>query len=214
MDTSRYMYVRGELLKLYNIIQNQSFEVILPLTHFLNKQKLEFLEKNPPINGFGVLETPTCRPYPISRILTAFAIMEDEVQLDFRHPRHDIPLIYNTIQDWIRYWIEIKRGAGYLRTPSIEELELIEKLGRYVFSSYKHYHYEKINKTLHVPTTDTMTLLDVIKGRMMYGDDIDTDLSYISYLDEYKSEIGYGGIPSGNSVNTLRNLMGGFGGGM
>lgn len=214
MDTIRYMYVRDELIKLHNIIMNQSFEVILPLTHFLNKQKLEYLEKNPPINGFGALEAPTCRPYPICKILTAFAIMDGEVQLDFRHPRNDIPLIYNTIQDWIRYWIEIKRGAGYLRTPSIEELELIEKLGRYVFAAYKHYHYEKINKTLHVPTTADMTLLDVIKGRMMYGDDIDNDISYVSYLDEYKSETGYTGFSQSSSMDTLRGLMGGFGGGM
>lgn len=215
MDTVRYMYVRGELERLYNIIMNHPFEVVLPLNYFLTKAQLDHLEENPPITGFESLVTPVKRPYSINRLLDAFDIMGSDINIGFRYPRNDIPLIYETIQDWIRYWIEIKRGAGYLRTPPIEELELIEMLGRYVFGAYSHYHYEKIAKNLQVNTTAELTLLDIFKGQMMYGPDaMRQELSYISYLDEYKSEIGHVSTPSTNTVMSLSNFMGGFGGGL
>lgn len=207
MDTNRYMYVRGELVKLYTILTQETFLVIMPATSFMSLKQLEHYKEHQPIIGFDSLEVPMERPYSIMKILEAFVHMGDEAQVYFRHPAKDVPRIYDAIQDWIRYWVEIKRGSGYLRTPSIEELELIEKLARHLFTDYSHYHYTKIFDTLNVKSSETMTLLDVVKGRMMYGNDLDEQLSFISYLDEYKSQTGF-------QSSVASQVYSGFGGGM
>lgn len=207
MDTIRYMYVRNELIKLHRILTEEHFIVIMPATSFMTLKQLEHYKEHQPIIGFESLETPIERPYSIKKILEAFVHMGDEAQVFFRYPAKDIPRIYDTIQDWIRYWVEIKRSSGYLRTPPIEELELIEKLARHIFTDYSHYHYTKIYDTLNVKSSESMTLLDVLRGRMMYGNDLDEPLSYISYLDEYKSETGY-------HSTIASQIYSGFGGGM
>jgi len=216
METARYNYIRGELIRLHNIIMNQTFVVSLPLSYFLNKRQLEHLKENPPITGFGSLEEPVRRPYTMNRLLDAFELMGSDISIGFMSPRKDIPVIYETIQDWIRYWIEIKEGAGYLRTPPVEELELIEKLARYVFGVYTHYYYEKVNATFNVAVKEEMSLLDVFKAKLMYGDEgANQDLSYVSYLDQYKSATGYvGNVDTTGASETLSNLMRGFGGGI
>lgn len=207
MDTNRYMYVRGELIKLHSILTQETFLVIMPATSFMSLKQLEHYKEKQPIIGFDSLEVPMERPYSIMKILEAFVHMGDEAQVFFRHPAKDIPRIYDAIQDWIRYWVEIKRGSGYLRTPQIEELELIEKLARHIFTDYSHYHYTKVFDTLNVKSSESMTLLDVVKGRMMYGNDLDEQLSFISYLDEYKSQTGF-------QSTVASQVYSGFGGGM
>lgn len=207
MDTNRYMYIREELVKLYSILTQETFLVVMPTTSFMSLKQLEHYRENQPLVGFDSLEIPMERPYSIMKILEAFVHMGDEAKVYFRYPSRDIPRIYDSIQTWIQYWVEIKRGSGYLRTPAIEELELIEKLARHIFTDYSHYHYSKIYDTLNVKSSENMTLLDVIKGRMMYGTDLDEQLSYISYLDEYKSQTGY-------QSSVASEIYSGFGGGM
>lgn len=210
MEIARYTHIRNELIRLYKMFTEEHFVVILPMSSFMTLTQLEHLKDNPPITGFETLELPVERPYSIARILKAFDIMGDSIQIGFRYPSKDIPRIYDAVQDWIRYWIEIKREAGYMRTPDIGELELIERLARYIFTAYSHYHYSKIYDTLNVRASGELTLLDVVRGRMMYGTDLDEPLSYISYLDEWKSTSGY---VSANQTHGAYNWNG-FGGGM
>lgn len=200
METERYNYIRKELVELHRILTEETFEVAIPLSSFMSLKQLENARENPPLTGFETLEIPVERPFTILRLLQAVQIMGDHLNIGFRHARRDVPRIYESIQTWIKYWVEIKVNAGYLRSPSVEELELIEKLAKHVFGTYAHYHYEKINKTLHIPDMANASLLDILKGRMMYGTDIDEQLSYISHLDEYKSLMGYTSNPSSFSA--------------
>lgn len=207
MDTIRYNFVRKELIRLYHMFTEEHFLVIIPKTSFMSLKQLEYYKENPPIIGFESLEVPEERPYSIAKFLEVFKHMGDDAQIFFRYPAKDIPRIYDSVQDWIRYWVEIKRGAGYLRTPSVQELELVEKLARHLFTDYAHYHYNTMFDNLNVKSVENMTLLDALKGRMMYGTDLDEGLSYISYLDEYKTQIGYRG-------NSMSDVYSGLGGGM
>lgn len=204
MQTERYMHVRSELIRLYEIITQRTYTVVIPATHFLSLKQLEYLEDNPPLTGFESLDIPMERPFTIARILDAFKIMGESVRVDFRYARRDIPEIYETIQEYIRLWCEIKTDISYLQTPPLEELEMLERLSRYIFTAYSHYYYEKVNKTFDVSTTEELTLLDVFKGKMMFGDSMDEGLSFISYVDRYRSHSGQGASSSGFS---------GFGGG-
>jgi hypothetical protein len=213
MHTDRYTYIRNELIRLYKLFTERTFVVVMPVASFLSTRQLKHFEENPPINGFESLMENTERPYTIYHILRSVDLMGENFRIGFRYPREDIPVIFDSIQTWIQHWIEVKHNGGYLRTPDIKELELIEKLGRYIFTAYAHYHHEKINRTLHVPNTKNLTLLDALRGRMMYGADFDEPISYISHLDNYKSEIGYRDFSPGVSSETLGFLKG-FGGGL
>lgn len=212
MQIERYTFLRNELRRLYVVLTEQTFVVSIPLSSFMTLKQLDKAKDNPPLTGFETLEIPVERPFTVQRILQAVEIMGEDLRIGFRHPRQDIPNLYNSIQDWIRYWIEIKRDAGYLRTPAIPELELIEKFAKHLFGAYAHYHYEKINKTLNVGHAGEMTLLDALKGRMMFGTDMDEQLSFISHLDEYKSSIGHTSNSFGGygSANSLLNGLGGL----
>lgn len=206
METERYMQIRSELIKLHSILTEWTFNVIMPASQFITLKRLSEIEKNPPINGFESLEIPQERPMSISRILDAFVIMGDEAQVYFRSPRRDIPVIYETIQETVRLWCEIKSELSYLRTPPLEELELLEKFSKYLFGDYANYYHEKINNSMQIKHTSEMTLLDMIKGRMMYGDAFDEPISYISYVDQYKSTQGY-------AEHSAVSYGSGFGGG-
>lgn len=214
MEIERYTYLRKELIRLYTVLTEQTFTVVIPLSSFLTLKQLENARDNPPISGFESLEIPVERPFTIARLLTAVDVMGDELEIGFRYPRKDIPEIYTSIQDWIRYWIEIKREAGYLRTPDLSELALIERLAKYVFSAYSHYHHEKINNTLHVNTQSEMTLLDILKGKMMFGTDIDEPISFISYVDEWRSTTGYSAEMEERTGSVGSGILSGFGGGL
>lgn len=211
METERYTFLRKELIRLYSILTGQTFVVVLPLSSFMTLKQLDRAKESPPLTGFETLEMAVERPFTVLKLLTAVDIMGDELQLGFRHPRQDIPFLYNSIQDWIRYWIEIKTNAGYLRTPDIGELELIERLAKYIFRAHAHYYHENVNKTLHVTHSSEMTLVDILRGKMMFGEGVGESLSYVSYLDDYKSSTGYSGS-SYNSNYAGSDFLRGIGG--
>jgi hypothetical protein len=213
MNTDRYIFIRNDLIRLYKLFSERTFVVVMPVASFLTTEQLKRFEDNPPINGFDSLMVPSERPYTIKHILRSVSMMGEKFDIGFRYPREDIPVIYDSIQTWIRHWIEIKTTGGFLRTPDIKELELIEKLARHVFTAFAHYHHEKINRTMNVPNTKDLSLIDVLRGKMMYGADFDQPISYISYLDEYKSEIGYRDTGTSFGSGTLDFLQG-FGGGL
>lgn len=213
MHTERYVHIRKELVRLYKVLTEHTYVVVIPLSSFLTLRQLEHAKEKPPITGFESLEIPVERPFTIARLLDAVDVMGDELSIGFRFPRKDIPEIYTTIQDWIRYWIEIKREASYFRTPDIGELALIERLAKYVFGAYAHYHHEKINNTLNVNAHDDMTLLDILRGKMMFGSDIDEPISFISYVDEWRSTSGYSAQMEERSSYSM-GMTSGFGGGM
>lgn len=212
MNVQRYTYLRNELIRLYKLFTERTFLVTIPLSSFMTLKELERAKENPPLIGFEHLSENVERPLTINKILLAVSIMDVHLNIGFTRPRQDIPVIYDAIENWIQHWIEIKLNAGYLQSPPIEELELIEKLGRHIFTYYAHYHHEKINKVMRVTNTSELTLLDVLQGRIMYGADFDQPISYISHLDHYKAQVGYSG--SSSSHGGALDFLKGFGAGL
>lgn len=213
MHTDRFMFIRNDLIRLYQLFTERTFVVVMPVASFLSTEQLRHYEENPPINGFESLMENSERPYTVSHILRSVALMDENFRIGFRYPREDIPVIYDAIQTWIQHWIEIKLNNNYLRTPDVKELEIIDKLGRYVFTAYAHYHHEKINRVMNVSDVKQLTLVDVLKGRMMYGADFDEPISHISHLDNYKSEINYRDPGKSFDKGTI-DFLRGFGGGL
>lgn len=214
MHIDRYNHVRSELIRLYKLFSERTFRVHIPLSSFMTLKQLEHLEAHPPITGFETLNQTVERPYTIRHLLTAVNIRDSEFTVGFSNPRQDIPVIYKSIEDWILYWIEIKSNADYFATPSIEELEIVEKLGRYLFSAYAHYYHEKINTDMNVRDVSKLTLIDILKGKMVHGDGWDEPISYVSHLDLYKQSIGYNNYNSRTGDTSHLDFLKGFGGGL
>lgn len=213
MNIERYTYIRKELIRLYKLFSERTFLVFIPPSSFLTLEQLDRAKERPPLTGFETLEQPVERPYTIQYLLRAVDIMGDDIHLGFRYPRQDIPVIYESIQTWIKYWIEIKVNLSYMRTPDISELELIERLARFVFTPYSHYYHERINKDMRLNPGEEITLVTLLRGTMMHGKDFGEPISYISHLDQYKSTIGYSSSYGSHSGGTL-DFLRGFGGGM
>lgn len=212
MNIERYTYVRGELIKLYRLFSERTFVVTIPASSFLTLEQLDRAKERPPLTGFETLEIPVERPFTIQYLLRAVDIMGEDINLGFRYPRQDIPVIYESIQEWIKYWIEIKVNLSYMRTPDISELETIEKLSRIIFTAYAHYYHERINKDMNIDMSKPLSLVDILRGQMMHGKDYGEPISYISYLDQYKASTGY---VSPNSYNSgTLDFLRGFGGGL
>ena len=214
MRTERYNTLRKELIRIYKVLTERTFVVYIQPTAFLSLKQLENAKERPPLTGFETYETMVERPYTIAYLLRAFDIMGDKINMGYRFPREDIPVVYETVQDWIRYWIEIKQGCPYIATPSIEELSLIEQVARHAFTGYAHYYHERINDSMRVYNKKELSLLDVLRGKMQFGDAVTEPISYISHIDQYKSDTGYRSGPSYNTGNGGIDFLKGFGGGM
>lgn len=212
MNIERYAFLRNDLIRLYRLFSERTFLVYVSPASFLTLEQLERARERPPLTGFETLELSIERPYTVEYLLRGVEIMGSEFKLGFQNPRQDIPVIFESIQTWISHWLEIKVGAGYLRTPSIQELEIIEQLGRYLFTPYSHYYHERINKDMNINPNEELTLVQILKGTMMHGKDFGEPISYYSQLDHYKAEMGY----SDTVVNTAGtfDFLKGFGGGL
>ena len=210
MDLTRYKHVRENLVRLYKMITEETFNVYIPKSSFLSLKQIKHLEKNPPINGMESYETIVERPLTILRMAQAFSMIgEDDVNLAFRYPRRDIPKIYNGIQDYIMYWLEIKRHWARFDAPSLDELEILEKIAKYVFSAYKEYHIQEVNDKFGVAKQSDMTLMDYIKGTWMYGEQFQENISFISHLAIYREEnnLSQSHHITQSSSDILRDLM-------
>lgn len=210
MDLTRYKHVRENLVNLYKMITEETFNVYIPKSSFLSLKQIKHLEKNPPINGMGSYEAVVERPLTILRMAQAFSMIgEDDVNLAFRYPRRDIPRIYNGIQDYIMYWLEIKRYWARFDAPSLDELEILEKIAKYVFSAYKEYHIQEVNDKFGVTKQSDMTLMDYIKGTWMYGEQFQDNISFISHLAVYREENNLSQTHhiTQSSSDILRDLM-------
>lgn len=210
MDLSRYNHIRESLVALYKTITEETFNVYIPKSSFLSLNQIKKLENSPPINGIESYDNVVERPLSILRIAQAFSMVgEDDVNLAFRYPRKDIPKIYNTIQDYIMYWLEIKRHYARFDSPGLEELGILEKIAKYVFSAYKEYHIQEVNDKFGVSSQAEMTLMDYIKGTWMYGEQYQDNISFISHLAVYREEnnLSEGHHITQSSSDLLRDLM-------
>lgn len=210
MDLTRYNHVRENLVSLYKTITEETFNVYIPKSSFLSLKQIKQIEKNPPINGMESYDNVIERPLSILRMAQAFSMVgEDDVNLAFRYPRKDIPRIYNTIQDYIMYWLEIKRNYARFDSPGLDELEILEKVAKYVFSAYKEYHIQEVNDKFGVVKQSDMTLMDYIKGTWMYGEQFQENISFISHLAVYREEnnLSQSHHITQSSSDLLRDLM-------
>ena len=79
MDLTRYKHVRENLVSLYKMITEETFNVYIPKSSFLSLKQIKHLEKNPPINGMESYEAVVERPLTILRMAQAFSMIGEDM---------------------------------------------------------------------------------------------------------------------------------------
>lgn len=182
--------VRAELVRLYKLMTQRYYPVIAPRSVFLTTEQLEQLEKNPPVGGLARFSRLIETSVTIEKIIIAYEIGDVDFEMGFRHPSRDIPIIYETIQESIRLWIDIKMNSYSYKTASIEELRAMEKVARNLFSSYRHYYRENIREELNSTKKQTeFSMANLYISMLKYGQDGPDDISFVSYIDKYYEQI-------------------------
>lgn len=183
--------VREQLIKLYKIMTERHFTIIAPRSVFLTTEQLEVIEQNPPVAGLGLFSTPFQTEATIEKIINAYLLGGEGFQLGFRYPRKEIPIIYETLQDSIRLWTDIKLNSYQYESAPMEELEAMELVARNLFGTYRLYYNEKVKKELEMENVDLDEHYSVAKiylNILHHGMDEPEEVSFISYLDLYRAK--------------------------
>lgn len=182
--------VRGELIDLYKIMTQKYFTIIAPRSIFLTTEQLERIDRHPPIGGLSVFSDRIESRTTIENIIRAFLIADEEIELGFRYPSRDIPVIYETLQESIRLWIDIKVNSYSYETAPIEELRAMENVARYLFGAYRHYYREQVKKELKETVEYTKnSMANLYMTLMRHGFEGPEDISFVSYLDLWQEQI-------------------------
>ena len=179
-----YRKTRKDLVTLYKVIKERYFSVVAPRSVFFTTEQLERMVRNPPPGGMERFSNPVDTLKNIEDIMHAYEIGGDDFTMNFKRPSVDVPIIYETIQEYIRLWIDVKINAYGYKTPSINELRALENVSRSLFGVYKYYHHrDRLKRYDGVSESSEFALVNAVMGGFMLGEP--DELSFISYIDNY-----------------------------
>lgn len=181
--------VRAELIRLYKVMTQHLFTIIAPRSVFLTTEQLEVIEKNPPMAGIALFSTPIETQVTIEKIINAYLLGGDGFQMGFRYPRKELPIIYETLQDAVRLWTDIKLNSYNFKSAPMEELEAMELVARNLFEGYRIYHNERVKNELAVKERKGEDrMMSIYLNILHHGMDEPDEVSFISYVDLYRAK--------------------------
>lgn len=190
---SRYNYIRARLLTLFNVINNRIFPVyVTPLM----MMSLDEMRDRPEyhqegfVNDSDYYSTHQIRKLKVPAIIDILPNLASEKDLSFQNANQVIPEIYESIQEYIALWCEIRKNAPEFTTPSTEELRKLELLAYSLFSRYKKIkpyldkqkHRQVVADNADAEKRNILSLMALF-GMKAIGTGKD-DLSFVSHLDE------------------------------
>lgn len=182
--------VRAELIRLHDVMTKKYFTIIAPRSIFLTIEQLERIDKNPPLGGLSMFSDKIESQTTIENIIRAFLIAEEDINLGFRYPSRDIPVIYETLQESIRLWIDMKVNSYSYSTAPVTELRAMETVAKNLFGPYRHYYREQVKKEMKETVQYTKnSMANLYMTLLRYGFDGPDDVSFISYIDMYEEQM-------------------------
>lgn len=186
MDVERYMHLRERLVTLYQFLTTRTFQIYAPRSYFMSYEQVRRLESMDPINGLDSYGKVSQRPVTIERLCDAFANMGDDVAFSFRYPSKDIKPMYENIQEYISSWCEVMGKLPWFERPDMKQLQTLEKIAKYIFSWYREYQIQEVNKISGIHSNKDMSLLDALTSTWMFGHDTREGPSFVSYLEVFR----------------------------
>lgn len=204
---NHYRKARAKLVELYEIMTQRYFTVIAPRYVFLTTEQLERLEKNPPVCGLEPFTRNIEMDVSIERIINAYEIGDDSFEMGFRYPSRDISVIYETIQESIRLWIDVKINSYGYKTADLKELRAMELVAKRLFYAYSFYYKEEVNSEIETGTNITESgFANMYLGMLKYGREDPTEISFVSYIDNYLDKINESANRSGIYIDNKSHI--------
>lgn len=193
LPLSRYNYIRARLITLFNILNNRTFPVYVTPLMMMSLDEMrdrpEYSQENVISDGeyYSAYQE---RKLTIPKIIDILPNLASERDLAYRDPNTVVPMIYESIQEYISLWCEIRRNATEFTTPSTEELRKLELLAYTLFGTYKKIkpfldkkkHRQVVADNADAEKRNIMSLMALF-GMKAIGTNGD-ELSFVSHLDE------------------------------
>jgi len=209
LDLKRYNYIREEIFRLYNILNNRLYPVRVTPAMMMTVEELrnrEIFTRDDVIGDPTRYEEYQEVQMECHRIVKILPNLAKERDLGFSRPNDHIVEIFEAAQSYIRLWVELVTNATEFRPPPLDELRDIESLAYCLYPEYKKIkQYLKVCDTFltkeeqakHVE--DSFMSLAALFGMTSLEMDKKDDLDFISYLEGL-------GIDTGRSTVTQEDL--------
>lgn len=170
MSNERYIAVRERLIELFPVMTEYTYEIVAAPSIFLPLKQLKNIDSaDDRLIGTEIVGNVVERQVTIAKMSEAISINGECTEMAFRRPSRVIPEIYESIQEYIKLWIEIKTDYSWLPSPQLEELERLERVAKFVFTPYKEYYYAKIAKATGVSAQADTTMQGALLSIWMFG---------------------------------------------
>lgn len=140
LELKRYAFIREEIFRLHNILNNRLYPVRVTPVMMMTVEELRERET---FTRDDVIGDPTrYEEYQeiqmeCWRIIEILPNLVKERDLGFAKPNDHIVEIFESAQSYLRYWVELVTNATEFRCPPLDELRNIEALAYCLYPEYK-----------------------------------------------------------------------------
>jgi len=140
LDLNRYLHIREEIFRLYNILNNRLYPVRVTPVMMMTVEELrnrETFTRDDSIGDYTRYEDYQEIQMECWRIIDILPNLVKERDLGFARPNDHIVEIFESAQNYLRYWVELVTNATEFRPPPLDELRDIEALAYCLYPEYK-----------------------------------------------------------------------------
>lgn len=140
LDLKRYNFIREEIFRLYNILNNRLYPVRVTPVMMMTVEELrnrETFTRDDAIGDPYVYEDYQEIQMECHRIVKILPNLVKERDLGFAKPNDHIVEIFESAQSYLRLWVELVTNATEFRPPPLDELRDIESLAYCLYPEYK-----------------------------------------------------------------------------
>lgn len=185
---------RNRLIELYKIVNNKVFPIFVPRKYLLSMDELKYRE----VYNFGtdfqedVYDNNTTFYLNIPQMVYIIPNLEHFSNMGVLDPITNIPLMYDSIQEYISLWLWFKEYYFRFESESIETLKELESVALWAFLNYNYYkNYKNVKFKLSKERQfqqSNKTAIDFL--RLLNVSDNKEKHSFISYVDSYLAKTG------------------------
>lgn len=186
-----YSKKRERLIELYKIVNSKVFPILTARKYLMSTNELKYRETYNLGTDFqeDIYEYNTTFYLRIPQLIEILPNLEHFSNMGIVNPMINIPLIYDSIQEYIALWCWFKENYYRFNSPPIEELKEIEGVALWAFLSYNYY---KNYKNVKFKINKERAFMQSKKRAIDFLNLMNVDNSYnkenfVSYVDSYIS---------------------------
>lgn len=198
MSFERYTRVRERLIELYEIIVGRIYEVwiapasLMSIEQIRNRETITLGDSSTYDDEYTDYQK---RRLTIKMICDKLDTINSHRDIGFIDANNSVVEIYESVQEYIRLWLEIRRDIEHFQTATIDELRRLEGIAYLVFPIYKQVKSFS-NKLKLKEMTETSKsegayglagLGSIMMVESMGGPKLLEEISFVSHIDDYEN---------------------------